>query len=271
TRALSLKKGLLRSTADELEILSDTDDDMDNLLARLEKISSTFVGLIQSLVGEIKHTVQYAIFDGSDQNKPTESLAAGGRYGSLITHYSPSKTKADSVCAVSISIAVDKITSAIASHQNASLKTLVKENWSFGFWSPRRRDVHVVSYHPGYLQERLEHNIGADLMYESSLLDVEQENYVDACAREEWAAFKVKNILKGSEYELSKQELVGWLQQIAEQKCIDLSMSGVPIHSDGTSSTISAKEMVPPSSDVQFLLPFDTKKPRKPIVLGSRY
>ncbi|KAK2467467.1 hypothetical protein APHAL10511_000322 [Amanita phalloides] len=313
-RALLLKKGLLRSTADELEILSDTDDDMDNLLARLEKISSAFVGLIQPFVDEIKRTVQYAVSTGVTRqiyfhplmlgnhlqlfkdgvivdvirkNKPTESLATGGRYESLITRYSPLKTKADSVCAVGISIAVDKITSAIASYQNASLKTLVKENRSFGFWSPRRCDVYVVSYHPGYLQERLEvvtylwqHNISADLMYESSLLDVEQENYADACAREgilftvyprprttgrrEQAAFKVKSILKGSEYELSKQELVGWLQQqIAEQKRIDLSTSGVPTHSDGTSSTISAKEMVPPSSDVQLLLPFDTKKQRK--------
>jgi translation initiation factor 2-alpha kinase 4 len=79
----------------------------------------------------------------------------------------------------------------IATYQNASLKALVKENRSFGFWSPRRCDVYVVSYHPGYLQERLEvvthlwqHNISADLMYESGLADAEHENYADVCARE---------------------------------------------------------------------------------------
>lgn len=146
------------------------------------------------------------------------------RYESLITRYSPLKTKADSVCAVGINISVEKITSAVASYQNASMKTLVKETRSFGFWSPRRCDVYVVSYHAGHLQERIEivaylwqHNISADLMYESALPDGEHENYADLCVREgilftvyprprigsrrEQAAFKVKSILKGTEYE----------------------------------------------------------------------
>ncbi|KAF8345771.1 kinase-like domain-containing protein [Amanita rubescens] len=313
-RALLLKKGLLRSTADELEILSDKDDEIDNLLARLEKVSPAFVGLIQPFVDEVKHTIQYSVSTGVTRqiyfhplmlgnhlqlfkdgvivdvvrkNKATDILASGGRYESLITRYSPLKTKADSVCAVGINISVEKITSAIASHQSAFMKTLVKENRSFGFWSPRRCDVYVVSYHAGNLQERLEvvaylwqHNISADLMYESALPDGEHENYVDVCAREgilftvyprprtgsrrEQAAFKVKSILKGTEYELSKQELVGWLQQqIAEQKRIDLSTSGVPISTEGTLSNVPSKDTVPPSSDVQLILPVDTKKQRK--------
>jgi len=68
---------------------------------------------------------------------------------------------------------------------------LVKEERSFGFWSPRRCDVYIVSYHPGHLQERLEvaaylwqHNISADLMYETGLSGPEHENYLDICARE---------------------------------------------------------------------------------------
>jgi eukaryotic translation initiation factor 2-alpha kinase 4 len=97
----------------------------------------------------------------------------------------------DLVCAVGIQFAVDKITAALAVFQSSSVKTLVKEQRSFGFWSPRRCDVYVVSYHPGYLQDRLEtaaylwhHNISADIMYESGLPDVDHENYVDICARE---------------------------------------------------------------------------------------
>ncbi|KIL60768.1 hypothetical protein M378DRAFT_906708 [Amanita muscaria Koide BX008] len=316
-RALLLKKGLLRSTADELEVLSDSDDEIDDLLSRLEKISPAFVILIQPYVDEIKRTIQYTAASGVTKpiyfhplmlgghlqyfkdgvivevvrkNKPAEVLAAGGRYESLITRYSPLKAKADSICAVGIQIAVDKITSAIATYQSASLKALMKENRSFGFWSPRRCDVYVVSYHPGYLQERLEvvtylwqHNISADIMYESGLPDAENENYADMCAREgilftvyprprttgrrEQAAFKVKSILKGTEYELSKQELVGWLQQqIAEQKRFDLSTSGVPVHSEGTLSNIptkSTKEAPTTSSDLQLILPVDTKKQRK--------
>ena len=90
-----------------------------------------------------------------------------------------------------IQIAVEKVTAALAAFQSASIKTLVKEERSFGFWSPRRCDVYVVSYHPGYLQDRLEvvaylwkHNISADLMYESGLPDGEHENHLDICARE---------------------------------------------------------------------------------------
>ena len=90
-----------------------------------------------------------------------------------------------------IQIAVEKITVALAAFQSASIKTLVKEERSFGFWSPRRCDVYVVSYHSGYLQDRLEvvaylwkHNISADLMYESGLPDGEHENHLDICARE---------------------------------------------------------------------------------------
>jgi translation initiation factor 2-alpha kinase 4 len=149
----------------------------------------------------------------------------------LITRYSPLKAKADSICAVGINIAVEKITSALASYQSVSLKTMVKETRSFGFWSPRRCDVYVVSYHPGYLQERLEvvaylwqHNIGADLMYESALPDEEHENHAETCLREgilftvyprprtsgrrEQAAFKVKSILKGTEYECKSRMYV---------------------------------------------------------------
>ncbi|KAF8625130.1 hypothetical protein AX15_005537 [Amanita polypyramis BW_CC] len=315
-RALLLKKGLLRSTADELEVLSDIDDDIDNLLARLEKISPAFVDLIRPFVDEIKRTIQYAasagvtrpvyfhplmlgghlhlfkdgvVVDVVRKNKPTDILASGGRYESVITRYSPLKIKIDSICAVGINIAIEKITSAIASYQNASLKTLVKESRSFGFWSPRHCDVYVVSYHPGYLQERLEvvsylwqHNISADIMYESGLLDAEHENYADVCAREgilftvyprprmtgrrEQAAFKVKSILKGTEYELSKQELVGWLQQqIAEQKRIDLSTLGVQSRSEVLSSSAPTKEAVHPPSDVQLILPVDAKKQRKQV------
>jgi translation initiation factor 2-alpha kinase 4 len=96
------------------------------------------------------------------------------------------------VCATGLQIAVEKITAALAMFQSTSVKTLVKEERSFGFWSPRRCDVYVVSYHPGHLQDRLEvvaylwqHNISADLMYESGLANTEgHESHLDQCARE---------------------------------------------------------------------------------------
>jgi translation initiation factor 2-alpha kinase 4 len=113
------------------------------------------------------------------------------RYDSLIARFSPSKQKLDAVCAMGLQIAVEKITAALATFQSTSVKTLVKEERSFGFWSPRRCDVYVMSYHAGYLQDRLEvvsylwqHNISADIMYETGLSNGDHENHMDLCARE---------------------------------------------------------------------------------------
>lgn len=104
-------------------------------------------------------------------------------------------------------------------------------------------------------------------------------------ARQNQPAFKVKSILKGTEYEgkcvgcpsvhvcltwcpvVSRQELVSFLhQQIAEQKRVDMSTSGTSIHSDSyvPQSTAPAKD-VSNTSDVQLLLPGDTKKQRKQV------
>lgn len=113
-------------------------------------------------------------------------------YDHLIGRFSPAKQKLDAVCATGLQIAVEKITAALALFQSTSVKTLVKEERSFGFWSPRRCDVYIVSHHPGYLQDRLEivaylwqHSISADIMYESGLSSVDvRENHVDLCARE---------------------------------------------------------------------------------------
>ena len=111
----------------------------------------------------------------------------------MISKCAPPKVKAENagICAIGMQINLDKITVALAAFQSLSVKTLIKEERSFGFWSPRRCDVYIVSYHPGYLQERLEvaallwqNNISADVMYESGLTDEDQENHVELCCRE---------------------------------------------------------------------------------------
>ncbi|KII86233.1 hypothetical protein PLICRDRAFT_114396 [Plicaturopsis crispa FD-325 SS-3] len=310
-RALLLKKGLLRSSADELEILSEIDDDFDTILARLEKATPVLLSLISDAINEVRNTVQFANsagvtrpiffhplmlgkhhthfkdgvrFELVKRSKRTDVLVAGGRYDNLISQHSLLKNPSERVCAFGGQIALDKITMALAAYQSTSVKALVKEQRSFGFWSPRRCDVYVVSYQAGYLQERLEvaallwqHGISADVMYESGLRDAEHENHVDACAREgilftvyprprtarPAPAFKVKSVLKGTEYEITRQELVGWLhQQIAEQKRIDASTSGAPAFTENLSTSATAKEM-PASDEVQLILPADTKKQRR--------
>ncbi|TFY77050.1 hypothetical protein EWM64_g6962 [Hericium alpestre] len=309
-RQMLLKKGLLRSLVDELEIMEDTDEDCDALVTRLEKISPHFSGIILPYVEDIKKTIQFATIAGATRaiflhplmmmdrrgffkdgpcfevvgrNKRSDVLAVAGRYDNVIAHFTPPKVKAEPVCAVGLQISLEKILVALATYQAVSVKNLLKEQRSFGFWSPRRCDVFVVSYQYGQLSERLEvaallwrHNISADVMYESGLPDGEHENHFDLCnregifvwprpkpARRDQPAFRIKSILKGTEYDVSRQELVPWLQhQIAEQKRIDASTSGAPALSDAPQISSSSKD-VAGNPDVQLLLPGDAKKHRK--------
>jgi translation initiation factor 2-alpha kinase 4 len=76
-----LKKGLLRSTVDELEVLSDTgvtvvfwtycvacstsiDEDLIALVARLEKASPSLSALLSPILDEIKQAIQYVVLSG---------------------------------------------------------------------------------------------------------------------------------------------------------------------------------------------------------------
>lgn len=310
-RAMLLKRGLLRSTVDELEVLSDIDEDIDSLIARLEKISPPLVTLMAHALGEIKKTIQYtalagvarpilfhplmisshnAYFKGGvcfevvRRSKRNDILAAGGRYDDLISQFSPPRAGGNSVCAVGLQISLERILVALAAYQAVTVKSLLKEQRSFGFWSPRRCDVYIVSYQPGYLSERLEvasllwrHSISADVMYETSIPDGEHENHLDLCnregilfsvcprprsARRDQPAFKIKSILKGTEYDVSRPELVPWLQeQILEQKRIDAETSGTTLleHSQGP---VRSKPSGP-MPDVRLVLPGDSKKQRK--------
>ncbi|OCH91731.1 Serine/threonine-protein kinase [Obba rivulosa] len=311
-RSMLLRKGIARSIVDELEVLSEADEDLDGLLGRLEKISCTLLSALSFAVEEVRSTIQFArafgvtrtiifdplmlsnrnpyfkdgvCFEVTRRNKRSDILAAGGRYDNVIARFSPPKPKSEGTCAVAVQISLEKITLALAAFQSASMKALVKEQRSFGYWSPRRCDVYVVSYQPGYLADRLEvasllwqHRISADVMYEASVTDADHENHVDVCfregilfivyprariARRDQPAFKVKSVLRGTEYEVSRQELVPFLQQqIAEQRRIDASISGVSTITEGAPAPGAAKEHSL-SSDVVLQLPGDVKKLRK--------
>ncbi|EIN05395.1 Serine/threonine-protein kinase [Punctularia strigosozonata HHB-11173 SS5] len=312
-RALLLKKGLPRSTADELEVMSEADTDVDSVLAKLGRISPTLTKLITPMAEDIRSVLSYVALAGvpvniyfrplmlSDhhrktfrngvcfevikRNKRTDVLAIGGRYDTLISTFTPPNPDAPATYACAVEISFEKITAALAIYQNATVKNLIRDQRSFGFWSPRRCDVYVVSFTPGHMQDRLEvaallwrHNISADVMYESGVADA--ENHVAQCLEEgilfivyprarmankrDVPAFKVKSVLKGTEYDLSKHELVEWLQeQIAEQKRIDATTSGVMKNFDAPASGVASKEPTASKPDVQLLLPMEVKKQRK--------
>ncbi|KAI6125176.1 kinase-like domain-containing protein [Pisolithus croceorrhizus] len=310
-RASLLKKGLLRSTADELEILAEIDEDIDGLLAKLGRVAPSLMSMMKPAAEEIKECIRYASAAGFNEpiyfhplmwgahhvhfkegfrlevvrrTRRLDVLAAAGRYDSLIKQYAAPKSKSEQICAVAVQVALEKITVALAAYQSTSVKALVKEQRSFGFWSPRRCDVYVLSFQPGYLQDRLEvaallwqNNISADIVYEANLTDVDHESHNDLCSREgilfavyirsrsgrrDQTAFKVKSILKGTEYEVSRQDLVSWLQQqIAEQKRVDSSTSGATNYPDVLHASLSGGTSS--GNDVHLVLPVDTKKQRK--------
>ncbi|KAF5320234.1 hypothetical protein D9611_011377 [Ephemerocybe angulata] len=346
-RTLLMKKGLTRGLVDELEVLNEPEDDVEEVVIKLEKLSSSLLPLIRSALAELKGTIQHAGWAGVDRPiivhplmlgsvhsnfrdgmilevvhkaKPRDVLAVGGRYDHLISRslplkvqhpgilppslmkvespIAPSLTRMPStsslnnagaaapfgLCAMGLQVSLERILVQLALFQSSYVKNLIKEERSFGYWSPRRCDVYLVSYHKGYLQERMEvvanlwaHGISADLMYESTIGDVEYERVESLCEREgilftvcprprmskgSQAAFKVKSILNGTEYDVSRAELVGWLQHhITEQKRIDLQTSGAQTTQDGP--PLHQDTSVSHGNEVQLILPADIKKQRR--------
>ncbi|KAH8096907.1 hypothetical protein BXZ70DRAFT_945142 [Cristinia sonorae] len=312
-RSILLRKGVPRATVDELEVLLESDEDVGAIVSKLEKVSPHLLALLDGAIRDIRTAIQLAVASGVTRpiyfyplfmlfnpttyfkdgvcfevvrrSKRNDVLAVGGRYDHIISRYAPPKPKSEPVCAIAVQISLDKITQALASFQSTSQSTILKERRSYGYWSPRRCDVYVVSHQEGHLHDRLEvtallwqNNISADLMYEFSLQMPEHENVADQCAREgilfivyprprtarrDQPAFKVKSVLKGTEYEVSRQELVPFLhQQLAEQKRVDASLSGVSAIVEGPSISAAPKETTAPA-DIQLVLPTDTKKQRK--------
>lgn len=92
--------------------------------------------------------------------------------------------------AVCIQIALERITSAIATFQSNFMSNSLR---SYDYWNARRCDVYIASFQPGYLNIRLEvaallwrNGIRADLMYETGVSDpnMTMEALVELCYNE---------------------------------------------------------------------------------------
>ena len=96
--------------------------------------------------------------------------------------------KRDPFVAVGVQIAMERITSAIASFQKNFLELNTRQ---YDRWHARRCDVYIVSFQPGYLDVRYEiasllwrNGISADLMYETSVSDTDMEGLANRCYNE---------------------------------------------------------------------------------------
>ncbi|KAI5997184.1 hypothetical protein EDC04DRAFT_1150636 [Pisolithus marmoratus] len=97
-------------------------------------------------IGRTPHALQRVLVE---HTRRLNSLAAAGRYDSLIKQYAALKSKSKQICAVAVQVALEKITVALATYQSTSVQALVKEQLPFGVWSPRRCDVYVTLFQPG--------------------------------------------------------------------------------------------------------------------------
>ncbi|KAI0746241.1 Serine/threonine-protein kinase [Daedaleopsis nitida] len=305
-------KGVSRSVIDELEILAETYDTVDALVERLDKSSPVMRTLLDPYIKDIRSTIHFAQISGVTRpiqidplllghrnayfangvcfmavrnNKRSDVLAAGGRYDHVIRRFTTPTTNPIQKAAFALQIYMEKITSTLAPYQNQYLESQehLKEQKSFGYWCPRRCDVYVVSYQPGFLIERLEisamlwkHNISADVMYESAFKDPETEDYLHLCRTEgvlfivhakpragSTPVYKVKSVLRGTETEVQLPDLVAFLQShIADQKRYDTALSGGHAAVDPSQPQPVTKETVP-SADMLVVLPNDSKKQRK--------
>ena len=80
-----------------------------------------------------------------------------------------------------LQISVERIAASVLTYHRTS-QAIPREPKTFGYWSPRRCDVYVVSFNPGHFNDRLEvagllwkNGISADVMYESGLTGNEDQ------------------------------------------------------------------------------------------------
>lgn len=104
------------------------------------------------------------------------------RYDKLLNEFrTPDKGKNEPSRAVVLQISVERIAASVLTYHRTS-QGIQREPKTFGYWSPRRCDVYVVSFSSGHFNDRLEvagllwkNGISADVMYESGLTGNEDQ------------------------------------------------------------------------------------------------
>lgn len=174
------------------------------------------------------------VFEVLKGTKRSDIIASGGRYDRLLASYRPptDPQPALPIRATGVQIAVDKITASLAAHQRASIKQLIKDKRTYGLWSPRRCDVYICDYTSGKLSDRLEvaymlweNGISADIMYDGAV-DETDEVTIAKCQSEGILflvyhkasagrpSYRIRSVLRGTEQEALKHELVSTLQSL---------------------------------------------------------
>ncbi|KAG8734066.1 hypothetical protein FRC11_012669 [Ceratobasidium sp. 423] len=243
--------GVPRGVIDVIEVLAGTYDEVAPLFNRLEKVSSEDTPRLIDALEEIKRTLTLAGLMGVKRKivispwsfsmlnqadftgglvfeargaKRTDIFARGGRYDPLITKFTVPNRRTP-IRAVAVQISMDRIASALADYLSSSVKSMVKEERSFGYWSPSRCDVYIASFQPGLLHERVEllrdlwsHRIRSDMMYEEATQQSGDEHIFGVHSTESEAGQQHSSGQERPHW-IARNDLVPWLEHhLAEQR-----------------------------------------------------
>lgn len=220
----------------------------------------------------------FAVVHHAGKNR--DVIAAGGRYDSLLRRFEFPNTEIHAHAA-GIQISVGKIVAALARYQQVQVPRFLsraEDERTFGPWTPRRCYCYISASVPGLLEVRMQlctllwsHGISADIQYENSV--GESPEITASMCRAEGISFlifararspilKVKEVTTRTEYEVSRDDIVQFLnERIAKQRRIDLSTGIMPSAGGNiaTESSLSAPQPVaraaPTAPDVHLFLP----------------
>ncbi|OZJ03056.1 hypothetical protein BZG36_03777 [Bifiguratus adelaidae] len=196
-----------------------------------------------------------AVIDSTESTRRPrrDILAVGGRYDSLLNRFAGVRpTNSRRVHAVGVNIAVQKIMRDLEQWQFAHIKQQQMnkgaEIRSLGVWATKQCDVYVASFGKVLLHERMEivrdlwaGNIRADFQYDDLntltaeelavqcrglginwIVIVKHKNQENKSAPKESSTVKVKDVLRKSEIEVPRDNLVHHLySEITEQWRVD--------------------------------------------------
>ncbi|WFD33028.1 non-specific serine/threonine protein kinase [Malassezia sp. CBS 17886] len=238
-----------------------------------------------------------AVVKYSNGGRHRDVLAVGGRYDALLRRFTYPSTapKLPPSHAVGVQVSVGKIVAALARYQQVHVPKFMgrpEEERTLGPWTPRRCTVYIAASGAGQLEARIQlcvllwtHGISADIQYEASA--GESPEATAATCREEGISFlvlvrthsrvlKVKEVISRTEHEVSKDELVPFLQErITRQRRIDQQTSNgsampadlpaipaaAPLGSKGTAAAAFRTQESAP--DVHVLLPRRSERSRR--------
>lgn len=223
-----------------------------------------------------------AVTKMANNGKHRDVLAVGGRYDELLRRFAYPQRDAprEPQHGVGVQMAVGKIVRAIARYQQVQVPRFLgrpEQERTLGPWTPRRCECYIASSQLGLLDAKIQicrtlwtSGISADLQYESAAGE-SPELTASTCraegilflvlVRAHTSTLKVKEVISRTEHEVTREDLVLFLQdRIARQRRIDQATGGTGTRDADLSRPAASAKGLPSAShaprvQVQVILP----------------